>query len=74
MNCTEIILSYKHSEALIKNRIIELSGLQKNEADRSALEKLDMRKNALETELYDIREVIRVLNEYAGGKVICKDA
>ena len=74
MNCTEIILSYKHSEALIKNRIIELSGLLKNEADRSALEKLDMRKNALETELYDIREVIRVLNEYAGGKVICKDA
>ena len=74
MNCTEIILSYKHSEALIKNRINELSGLLKNEADRSALEKLDMRKNALETELYDIREVIRVLNEYAGGKVICKDA
>ena len=74
MNCTEIILSYKHSEALIKNRINELSGLLKNEVDRSALEKLDMRKNALETELYDIREVIRVLNEYAGGKVICKDA
>ncbi|GEM_PF-6649302 len=74
MNCTELILSYKNSEALIKARIAELNFLMKTEEDVLTLEKLEIRKSALEAELLDIREVIRTLNDYSGGNVNCKDA
>ena len=74
MNCTEIILSYKNSEALIKARINELNCQIKAELDQLLLDRLNMRKNILETELDDIKEVIQILNDYAGGNINCKDA
>ena len=46
----------------------------KTEEDVLTLEKLEIRKSALEAELLDIREVIRTLNDYSGGNVNCKDA
>lgn len=74
MNSTEIILSYKNSEALIKARINELNCQIKAELDQLLLDRLNMRKSILETELDDIKEVIRILNDYAGGNINCKDA
>lgn len=60
----EIIASYEESFRLVKNRVGELSNMMKDTTDMDTLENLKTRRNILNSQLYHMREIIKILESY----------
>lgn len=76
MTYAEMLLEYKRSEALLRERITALDELTKTAGSLSELEALRQRRDLLEKELYDLLDVIGSICDYAGcgAEDICRNA
>lgn len=66
MTYAEMLLEYKRSEALLRERITALDELMNAADSTSELEALRQRRDLLEKELYDLLDVIGNICDYAG--------
>ncbi len=73
MGNTVMLISYLKSEKILCERIFMLNTELKGQDDPDTAKNLAQRIDLLREELYDIREVISILNE-DGGNCNCKDA
>ncbi len=73
MDNTSMLISYLKSEKILCERIFMLTKELHAQDDPDAEKNLAQRIGLLREELYDIREVISILNE-DGGNCNCKDA
>lgn len=76
MTYAEMFVEYKRSEAALRERIAGIGELMRKAGDTAELDSLRRRKIMLETELYDLLDVIDDICGYAGCGVrdVCRNA
>lgn len=76
MTYIEMLMDYKRSENALRERIAQINARISASAESMEIDLLRQRKALLETELYDMLDVIGDIRDYAGCGVDekCKNA